>query len=88
MEVLHIIRGGFLLVSLTAKMEVNVLGVGCKLTIGKFIFVHLVLIVLLSSFAQCEKEPVEAGSAKSDSPSSEVFYQAALKYFFWVAAFS
>jgi hypothetical protein len=53
-------------------MAVNMLGIGWKLTIGNRIVALVVLIVLLSSFAQGEKEPVEADGAKSDNPSSEV----------------
>jgi hypothetical protein len=63
-------------------MAVNMLGIGWKITNGNRIVVHVVLIVLLSSFAQSEKEPVDSGSAKSHSPSSEVCYQAAFQYFF------
>jgi hypothetical protein len=55
-------------------MAVNVLGIGWKITLSNRIFVLVVLIVSLSSFAQGEKEPVDADSAKSDSPSSEVCY--------------
>jgi nitric oxide reductase large subunit len=69
-------------------MAVNILGIGWKITRGNHIVVLLVLIVSLSSFARSEKEPVDADSAKSDNPSSEVCYQAACQYFFWVAAFS
>jgi hypothetical protein len=57
-------------------------GIGWKITLGNRIVVCVVLIVLLSSFAQSEKEPVDSGSAKSYSPSSEVCYQAAFQYFF------
>jgi len=69
-------------------MVVNILGLGWKITLNSRIVVLVVLIVSLSSFAQSEKEPVDAGSVKSDNPSSEVCYQAAFQYFFWVAAFS
>jgi hypothetical protein len=69
-------------------MAVNMLGIGWKITHGNRIVVHVVLIVLLSSFAQGEKEPVDTGSAKSHSPSSEVCCQAAFQYFLWVASFS
>lgn len=34
----------------------------------------VVLVVLFSSFAQAEKEPVEADGAKSDNPPSVVSY--------------
>ena len=69
-------------------MAVNILGIGWKITLGSRIVVLVVLIVSLSSFAQGEKEPVDADSAKSDNPASEVCYQAAFQYFFWVTAFS
>lgn len=52
-------------------MAVNILGIGWKITLGNRIVVLVVLIVSLSSFAQSEKEPVDADSAKSDNPSSE-----------------
>jgi len=55
-------------------MAVNILGIGWKITFGNRIFVLVVLIVSLSSFAESEKEPVDADSAKSDKPSSEVCY--------------
>jgi len=87
-EVLQITFGSLLLERLTAKMAVNILGIGWKTTLGSRIVVLVVLIVSLSSFAQSEKEPVDADSAKSDNPSSEVCYQATCQYFFWVAAFS
>jgi hypothetical protein len=69
-------------------MAVNMLGIGWKVALGNRIVVLVVLIVLLSSFAQGEKEPVDADSAKSDNPASEVCYQAAFQYFFWIKAFS
>jgi hypothetical protein len=53
-------------------MIVNVLGIQWKGSFKKRTVVLLVIVVLLSSFAQAEKEPVEADSAKSDNPPSVV----------------
>jgi hypothetical protein len=53
-------------------MAVSLLGIGGKLTLGNRTVFLVVLIVLLSPIAQSEKEPIEADSAKSDNPSSEV----------------
>jgi uncharacterized membrane protein len=64
-------------------MAGNIFGIGWKITLVNRIVVLVVLIVSLSLFAQGEKEPVDADSAKSDNPSSEVCYQAAFQYFFW-----
>jgi hypothetical protein len=69
-------------------MAVNILGIGWKMTLGNRIVVLVVLIVSLSLIAQGEKEPVDAGSAKSDNPASEVCNQAAFHYFFWITAYS
>jgi hypothetical protein len=54
------------------KIAVNMLGIGWKFTIGNRFVVLVLLFVLLASYAQGEKEPVEAAGAKSDNPSSEV----------------
>jgi hypothetical protein len=69
-------------------MAVNILGTEWKITLVNRVVVLVVLIVSLSSFAQGEKEPVDADSAKSDSPSSEVCYHAAFQNFFWVTTSS
>jgi hypothetical protein len=62
-------------------MAVNIFGIGWKITLVNRIVVLVVLIVSLSLFAQGEKEPVDADSAKSDNPSSEVCYLAAFQFF-------
>jgi hypothetical protein len=54
------------------KMTVNVLGIQWKDNFKKLTVVLVVLVVLFSSFAQAEKEPVEADGAKSDNPPSVV----------------
>jgi hypothetical protein len=52
-------------------MTVNILGIQLRDMFNKCTVV-LVLLVLLSSFAQAEKEPVEVDGAKSDNPPSVV----------------
>jgi hypothetical protein len=52
-------------------MTVNVSAKQCK-DAFKRLALLLVLVVLFSSFAQAEKEPVEADGSKSDSPPSVV----------------
>jgi hypothetical protein len=53
-------------------MTVNVSAIQWKDGLKKVTLVLVVLVVLFSSFAQAEKEPVEADGAKSDSPPSVV----------------
>jgi hypothetical protein len=53
-------------------MTVNVSAIQWKYGFKKLTLVLVVLVVLLSSFAQAENEPVEADGAKSDSPPSVV----------------
>jgi hypothetical protein len=53
-------------------MTVKILGIQWRDVLKKCTVVLVVFIVLLSSFAQAEKEPVEVDGAKSDNPPSVV----------------
>jgi hypothetical protein len=53
-------------------MTVNVSAKQWKDAFERLAFLLVVLVLLCSSFAQAEKEPVEADGAKSDSPPSVV----------------
>jgi hypothetical protein len=53
-------------------MTVNVWAIHWKDMYKKLTLACLLLVVLFSSFAEAEKEPVEADAAKSDNPPSVV----------------